>query len=197
MTVISEVMSETVETARTADHVDAVRAVMQDIGVHALPVIDGDGELVGIVSSLDLADSLAPSEPVAGVMSNDVHTVLPETEVAMAALFMREYQINHLVVTTRNGTIAGIVSAWDLLASLAASVRAHTVETVDVAPVAKGDELIVDRPDGSTLRCRVDDVHGPGGLPPYVVIWDDDDTGTRLPIGIERHTDIALDGCER
>ncbi|MGI9621400.1 MAG: CBS domain-containing protein [Acidimicrobiales bacterium] len=198
MTVINEVMSATPEVVSLGNEVSAARELMQDLGVHSLPVVDDAGALAGIVSSLDLADLVDGSSPVTTVMSPDVHTVLPETEVAMAALFMRRFQINHLVVVADDGAITGIVSAWDLLDSLAATVRRQTVETVDVDAVSPGDELVMYRPGARTpLRCRIESVGGPKGVPPYVVVWDDDPQATQQSIGIERNRPLPLDGCER
>lgn len=197
MTVIGEVMTSTPEVVQVGDDVDSARDLLQDLGVHALPVVDAGGGLQGILSSLDLADRLQGSEPVEAVMSPDVHAVAPETEVAMAALFMRRFQINHLVVVDGEA-IAGIASSWDLLDSLAATVRKQTVDTFDVDPVAPGDELVVHRPGApDPWRCRIHSIGGPKGAPPYVVVWDDDPHGTEQSIAIERNRAIPLNGCER
>lgn len=197
MTQIQDLMSESLQTAAPDDTVADTRALIQDIGVHALPVLDDQGHLAGIVTSIDLADELDGTATVASVMTDVVHTVRVDTEVAMAASFMRGLQINHLVVTDDASEVAGIVSAWDLLESLAASVRAHTVDAVDVGAVASGDELTLSRPDGSVWRCRIEDVQGPAGLPPYVVTWHDDPSATAMRIEIERNAALGLDGCER
>ena len=197
MTQIHDLMSESLQTAGPDDTVADTRALIQDIGVHALPVLDDQGHLAGIVTSIDLADELDGMATVASVMTDVVHTVRADTEVAMAASFMRGLQINHLVVTDDAAEVVGIVSAWDLLESLAASVRAHTVDAVEVGAVARGDELTLSRPDGTVWRCRIDDVQGPAGLPPYVVIWHDDPSTTATRIEIERNAALGLDGCER
>ena len=90
------------------------------------------------------------------------------------------------------------MSSWDLLDGLASMVRAHTVDAVDHGAVAPGDELIVwRRPSEAPLRARIQDVRGPAGLPPYVVVWEDDPDRSTVRIDIERHGDTALDGCER
>ncbi len=198
MTTIGELMSAAVYVARTDEPVEEIRRRIVDLGVHALPVVDRDGRLVGIVSSLDLTDAPAEATGVEELMSSDVHRVLPETEVAMAALMMRRYEIHHLVVTDSDGETVGLVSSWDLLEGLASMVRAHTVDAVAADAVAPGDELVVWRkPSGPPLRARIHDVRGPAGLPPYVVVWDDDPDRSPVLIDIERHGDVALDGCER
>lgn len=198
MTMISELMSAAVYVARVDEPVDEVRARMVDLGVHALPVIEGDDRLVGIVSSLDLTDASAEATLVEDLMSSDVHRVLPETDVSMAASMMRRYEIHHLVVTDSDGETVGLVSSWDLLEGLASMLRAHTVDAVETGAVAPGDDLIVwRRPSEAPLRARIHDVRGPAGLPPYVVVWDDDPDRSPVMIDIDRHGEVALDGCER
>jgi CBS domain-containing protein len=198
MTTIGELMSATVHSARVDEAVDEVSHRMHDLGVHALPVVDRDDRLVGIVSTLDLADAPAGTASVEELMSSDVHSVHPETEMSMAALMMRRYRIHHLVVTDSDGRTVGLVSSWDLLEGLASMVRARTVDATDIGAVARGDELIVRRrPDDAPLRARIHDVRGPAGLPPYVVVWDDDPDQSPVLIDIERHGELSLDGCER
>lgn len=197
MTAVAELMTEAVHTVAPGTTVDAARLLAQDIGVHAFPVLDASGALTGIVSTLDLADDVDGTELAANVMSEAVHTVRPETDVTVAASMLRGLQINHLIVTS-DETVVGIISSWDLLESLVAAVRAHTLDAQETPPVAAGDELVIHRPgQPGPLRCRINDVRGPSGLPPYLVIWEDDPSESLLEISIVRHTEIALDGCER
>ncbi|MCY7314434.1 MAG: CBS domain-containing protein [Rubrivivax sp.] len=54
-TKLSEVMSEGVECVREDDGVDAVRQRMQEAQIRRLPVLDDQGQLVGMLSLGDLA----------------------------------------------------------------------------------------------------------------------------------------------
>jgi CBS domain-containing protein len=73
----------------------------------------------GIVTDHDfqtkvLAENLGPDTPVAEVMTRPLKTLPANTPVHGALLFMLEERIHHLPVM-RNGQVAGIVSATDLL----------------------------------------------------------------------------------
>ncbi|MEU6753842.1 CBS domain-containing protein [Spirillospora sp. NPDC046719] len=132
---VREAMTSPVVTIpRTATVRQAVR-VLHEHDITALPVVDGNGRLVGIVSEMDLlrgafeADPRAFSRPVATpagppprlveeVMTRDVETARPTTDVAeLAATMMRT---RHKSVPVLDGAVlAGIVSRRDLIALLA------------------------------------------------------------------------------
>ncbi|MBD2899005.1 CBS domain-containing protein [Actinomadura nitritigenes] len=132
---VREAMTSPVVTIpRTATVRQAVR-VLHEHDITALPVVDGNGRLVGIVSEMDLlrgafeADPRAFSRPVATpagppprlveeVMTRDVETARPTTDVAeLAEAMMRT---RHKSVPVLDGAVlAGIVSRRDLIALLA------------------------------------------------------------------------------
>ena len=56
---VSDVMSTEVRTVGTTEFVGPVRDMLLGTGIHAVPVVDQAGKLVGIVSSLDLLAVLA------------------------------------------------------------------------------------------------------------------------------------------
>jgi len=111
--------------------VDAsIRSVMRklfELDVRHLPVTD-DGSLAGIVSDRDLRDVVsrlvsegAPEgslldRPIADVMSTDVLSVDPETDVDEVIDLMVEHRIGALpVLTPGTDDLVGIVSYVDVL----------------------------------------------------------------------------------
>lgn len=88
------------------------RMVTHDIG--AVPVVNADGVLVGILTSTDLMGDFPQTLPVARVMTAPVHTIHPAADAREAAAVMRKTRHHHLVVE-RDDHIVGIVSAFDLL----------------------------------------------------------------------------------
>jgi acetoin utilization protein AcuB len=113
----------------TADvQIDEALKAMRDNKVRRLPVIDKDGQLVGIVSEMDLlyaspspATSLSVYEihylmariTVQDVMAKDVISIEENTPLEEAARVMVDNKIGGLPVV-RNGTLVGIITETDL-----------------------------------------------------------------------------------
>jgi acetoin utilization protein AcuB len=113
----------------TADvHIDEALKMMRDNKVRRLPVIDKDGQLMGIVSEMDLlyaspspATSLSVYEihylmariTVQDVMTKEVISIEEDTPLEEAARIMVDNKIGGLPVV-RNGTLVGIITETDL-----------------------------------------------------------------------------------
>ena len=68
---VGDIMGRELVTAHESDSVAETLAVMHDKGVRRIPVVAGDGHLVGIVSLNDLLDQ------VAGQLTDIARTVVP------------------------------------------------------------------------------------------------------------------------
>jgi CBS domain-containing protein len=109
---------------------------MRKSRVSALPVIDDDGRVIGVVSQADMLDKeadLATSQgPLAGVLRFGEHekaagvtaaelmtgppvTVGPDTALAEAARLMRDHRVKRLPVIDATGRLIGVVSRGDVL----------------------------------------------------------------------------------
>jgi len=113
----------------TADvPIDEALKMMRDNKVRRLPVIDKDGQLMGIVSEMDLlyaspspATSLSVYEihylmariTVQDVMTKEVISIEEDTPLEEAARIMVDNKIGGLPVV-RNGTLVGIITETDL-----------------------------------------------------------------------------------
>ncbi|MGW2234191.1 CBS domain-containing protein [Streptomyces sp. NPDC001759] len=114
---------------------DIVRT-MQERRVSALPVVDGTGAVVGIVSEADLlpkeefrdsdpdrytqlrrlSDLLKAGSVTAGeLMTSPALTVAPDATLAQAAREMARARVKRLPVVDASGRLVGIVSRADLL----------------------------------------------------------------------------------
>lgn len=198
MQTVGAMMSEQVVTARAADAVPELRRRMQDHGISAIPVIDDEGGLTGVVTASDLIADPVPDQRVESIMTRPVVTVAPSTDVGAAAALMRARRIHHLPVIDDAGALVGIVSSWDLLDDLVETVLTLTAGGVDRPPVEVGDQL-TERPleeAGPTRRGAVLEVHGADGEPPWVVAWDDGD-GEPRELAVVRRDEFVLDACER
>jgi CBS-domain-containing membrane protein len=111
--------------------------------ISALPVVDTDVGLVGIVSQLDLIrfDTMADNSPpgdrppgptqVADVMTTDVVTVNAETDLHSVAQRLLESHIRQLPVLSE-AKVVGVVSRRDLVKWMARSDAALTLDVSGV-----------------------------------------------------------------
>ncbi len=112
-TKVSDVMTEKVIVTQPHQTVSHARGVLQRNQIHAIPVVNDEGEAVGIVSGADLLDP-KNGTPVSAVMTKKVYTVSRYDGVHVAARIMRNHHIRHLVVTD-DSKVVGMLSAFDLL----------------------------------------------------------------------------------
>ena len=101
--------------------------LMKNEGVQRLPVLDNDGNLVGIISEKNITSAAADREvsivefalllskiKVGDVMTKEVITVSVDDPVELAARKMSDNDISILPVVDNNGKLVGIVSRSDL-----------------------------------------------------------------------------------
>ncbi|MGX5654790.1 CBS domain-containing protein [Geodermatophilus nigrescens] len=133
-----DVMTRDVVTVGPHTAVRYAAEVMADRGYAALPVVDDDDRLVGIVAEADLLRDRLPEDPrlhlrrdgdqadtlppalVDDVMTRDVRSVDVRTDAADVARLFVEKGLRSLPVTD-GGRLAGIVSRRDLLRLLVRS----------------------------------------------------------------------------
>ena len=95
--------------------VDEVRRAMADHKIRHLPVLDGAGDLVGLVSQTDvLVAGNGEARVVRDIMIRDPETVDERENVRHAALLMVRRKRSCLPVT-REGELRGIVTDSDFL----------------------------------------------------------------------------------
>ena len=158
--------------------------IMRDKKIRRLPVLDGKGKLVGIVSDKDLlhaspspATSLAVWEinellaklKVEKVMARDVVTVSEDLPLEEAARIMVDRRIGGLPVM-REQTLAGIITETDLfkvLLELLGGRRSGMRVTVSVAgakgTLAKVANAVFDA-GGDIVGLGISEVSGSGGM---------------------------------
>lgn len=104
-------------------------ALMESHHVSGLPVIDGSGRLVGVISQTDLLHARTTEElwsswpglTVRHLMTSPAVTVTTDVSIEDAARMMEERRIHRLVVTSADGqTAIGVLSVSDLVRSMAA-----------------------------------------------------------------------------
>jgi len=94
---------------------DAVK-IMRDFKIGGIPVIDGDGKLLGIITNRDLRFHKNMSSPVAEIMSKDhLITASPGIELAEAEEILQEYKIEKLPIVDKDGKLSGLITYKDIL----------------------------------------------------------------------------------
>ena len=138
---VRDVMTRDVITVRADTPFKEVARQLGEHNISALPVIDEDGRLAGVVSEADLLpktgyrDRPGRSHPLtvvgrlrrvlakaaggtAGdIMSSPAVTIEPEATLAEAARFMANRGVKRLPVVTERGEMIGIVSRADLVSA--------------------------------------------------------------------------------
>jgi len=117
---VANLMTKAVRTCRIDDHLDCVARAMWDGDIGAVPVVDGDERLVGIVTDRDVCmAAYTQGKPLAAIpvttaMAKDVVTCRPEDLVADVEWRMQTKQIRRLPVVDGHGRIAGVLSLNDI-----------------------------------------------------------------------------------
>ncbi len=132
---VRAVMTAAIATVSLDTPFKALAAIMAEHGLNALPVLDSEGRIAGIVSESDLMrkeeyqDDPAARRPphshhhraqaeglTAGqVMSSPAITISSGASIVMAARAFDRAHVSHLVVTEADGTLAGMLTPLDLL----------------------------------------------------------------------------------
>lgn len=172
--VVADVMTRDVVQARPDTPLSEVVALLIDRALRALPVVDAERRVVGIVTDGDLltrgaidlpldlqralplferAAQVAPlvdrPECAAEVMTSDPLTISSHTPLAQAAATMAAHDLKRLLVVDEQGRLVGMVSRSDLLATVVEGLRQHPAEPLRLpagAPRTIGEMAIYDVP---------------------------------------------------
>ena len=110
-------MSGPAVTVRQDADFQKALALMQEKKLRRLPVVDDDGQLVGIVVERDLLVAamryLQSRVEVGDIMTRNVVTVGPDTDLAEVARTMLERKIGGLPVV-EHGRLVGIITESDI-----------------------------------------------------------------------------------
>lgn len=142
-----DIMSHPVLTVRTSTPIRQAAGLLAGQGFTAVPVLDDDGRLVGIVTEADLLRDRVPADPrlnepnqapatwaesgtVGAVMSTPVESLTPGEDAARIERMMAQEHIRAVPIVD-GGRVVGIVTRRDLLratvirddADLAADIR--------------------------------------------------------------------------
>ncbi len=117
---VKDVMTQDVKTCGLdADLSMAARAMwLRDCGV--LPVVDDDGQVVGIITDRDIciaagSQNREPSSiPVSEVITRKIYACSPDADIREALQTMQEKRVRRLPVIDAKGKLCGILSLDDV-----------------------------------------------------------------------------------
>ncbi|MFD5247657.1 CBS domain-containing protein [Amycolatopsis sp. NPDC058340] len=177
-TAVRDVMTREVRSVRKGTPIAEIAGILAGQGISAVPVVDDDRAVVGVVSEADLllrqVESIAASRPrvpgirskadgrTAGdVMSTPAVTVEADRPVAEAARLMVGHRVKRLPVVDRDGTLTGIVSRADLVRAFVrtdAEIRDEVLRDVteQVRRPARGEVRVEVENGVVTLRGEVE-----------------------------------------
>ena len=127
---VSELMQRAVKTVSLDAAVNDAVVTLADSHVSALPVVDGLGRMVGVISSTDILTSEAEAENptarealfeetmVRDIMTPHPLTVLPDVDVREAAQQMLYADIHRLFVVDSE-RVVGVLSTTDIVRAVA------------------------------------------------------------------------------
>jgi CBS domain-containing protein len=122
---VREIMTSNPPSAEMESTIEEIASIMKEQGVGALPIVDEDGELVGMVTERDIvvlciAEGNDPSDCRAEDIlrahlrqSGLLQSASPEMEMTDAARIMAEYQVQSLPVLDK-GRLVGMISRHDI-----------------------------------------------------------------------------------
>lgn len=112
---VKEIMTAPVITVGRDATVPQIAALLRSRRVSAVPVVDGEGAVVGLVSEFDLL--AREGATAADVMTTDVICVTEDTDVEEVRHLLVERRIRRVPVLS-GGRMVGIVSRSDVMALL-------------------------------------------------------------------------------
>lgn len=136
---VRDVMTRQVATATPDTPVGDLARLLAAHRVSAVPIVDGDRRVIGIVSEADLLPKIAGGRrakdhrAARDVMSNRPLTVTADAPLSVAAAKMQNSKVKRLIVLGEGGELLGVVSRSDALRPLTrpdAVIRENVIDHV-------------------------------------------------------------------
>lgn len=133
---VKELMTTDVKSCGLDTNLAAAANIMWEGDCGAIPVTDGDGRVVAVITDRDICIAAATrprSEgeiPVREVISNALYACSPGDDARVALETMRNRKIRRLPVVGDDGRLSGIVSIHDI------ATRARSSKNSDISPDA-------------------------------------------------------------
>ena len=117
MITVEEFMTSELHTLGAADTIADARTIMTEKNIRHIPVTDGDGRVLGLVTQRDIlaAGTDASSGSLSDIMIRDVSVVHTTDSLRTAAMYMQSHKYGCLPVVA-DGHLVGIITDSDFIA---------------------------------------------------------------------------------
>lgn len=148
---VSEIMTREVNSCRSTERLDAVAQILWDCDCGMVPLLSGEGTVVGVLTDRDLCMaaftrgcSLSQIE-AAQVMSSSLFFCLESDSLDRVVSLLRTHQVRRLPVVTADQKLCGVVSLADVAAHVAGleppAVHAQEILTSLLATLSRKRSL--------------------------------------------------------
>ena len=148
--IVADAMTRKLVTVTEEDVLANIDEAMHRLRVRHLPVVDGEGKLVGLLSHPDLLhaassvlsdreadrNAIISQVPVGRIMQREVLTVAPSDSLIEAGKLMWDSKIGCLPVVKGDGTLVGIITEADFIA-IAIELLGGEIKKSDVEELAR------------------------------------------------------------
>jgi CBS domain-containing protein len=137
-----EIMTNDVKWCRLGTNLADAAKLMWDTDCGVLPVVNGSGQVVGMITDRDICmacatKSRAPSElTVFDAVSGKAHRCKTSDDVHTVMDMMKREQVRRLPVVDEEGALQGVISMNDFIL-LAEETKASAISFQDVARALK------------------------------------------------------------
>lgn len=154
-------------TMNETQTVGDVRRIVEETDTGGILIVDKNEKLIGIVTTRDLLFENDDNKLVTEIMSRDVHTAPPNTNLKDAERLLHEYRVEKLPLKDTEGKVAGLITLKDIMkitkypkatkdskgrlaVGAAVGVRDKELRRVEAALNAGADCIVVDIAHGDS-----------------------------------------------
>jgi CBS domain-containing protein len=120
--IVKQIMNRDVTSCGPDTTLEAAAILMWDNDCGTVAVVDAGGKAIGIITDRDICMAVALQHKAASeikvqeIMSRQLFTCQPESDIMNALKTMSYQKVRRLPVTNSNGQVEGIISIEDLIA---------------------------------------------------------------------------------
>jgi CBS domain-containing protein len=144
---VAEIMTRCVRHCRMTDSLEHVAKLMWDHDVGALPVLDGRGHTVAMITDRDICMAAYTQGkplreiPVGVAASDGVHFVRPDDSLETAQAIMKTHRVRRVPVVDAGGNLVGVIAVTDVIRRARSSREAGDPLDLDQVVRTLGDVL--------------------------------------------------------